>query len=133
LWVSATGSLSAWPTGSSGCAGLREMGSPMGQVNLAIATPGDPPDSADLRGRRGESRRARDHARLGQPGIALHGGDSEIGDDRLTLRADQHVARLDIPVQNASRVRGAQCIEQAQAKLRSLSRRQRTVLRNDLV
>ena len=83
--------------------------------------------------RRGEPGGAHHHPGLGEPGVALQGGDAEVGQHGPAVRAEQHVARLDVTMQDAGRVRAAQRAEQPAAQIRGLLRGQRAVLGHDLL
>ena len=56
----------------------------------------------------GEARRAHHHAGLGKPGVAGDGGDAEVGQHGPVVPAEQHVARLDVPVHHPGGVRHVQ-------------------------
>ena len=74
---------------------------------------------------RGEPRRAHHHAGLGELGVVGEGGDAEVGQHGPVVAADQHVARLDVPVHHPGGVRHAQRGEQLPGHLRGPPRRQR--------
>lgn len=59
---------------------------------------------------------------------ALHvPGQAEVGDLRLPVLADQHVARLQVQVQHAQAVRVVQCLGDGTHQARGLARRHRAV------
>ncbi len=74
-----------------------------------------------------------DHARLGQRRVAVHGGDTEIGQHRPPLAGDEHVARLDIAMHDPCRVGAGQRPEQHHPGLGGTLGRQRAVLGQHLV
>ncbi len=72
--------------------------------------------------------RAHDHARLGQPGVAVQGGDAEVGQHGPAVGSNQDVPRLHVAVHHARRMRAAQRLEQRHAHHRGARRRQWPVL-----
>ena len=81
----------------------------------------------------GEPGRAHHHAGLGELGVALEGGDAEVGQHGPVVAAEQHVARLDVPVHHPGRVRHAQRGQQLPGHLGGPPRRQRPRGREHLV
>ena len=82
---------------------------------------------------RGEPRRAHHHAGLGELGVVGEGGDAEVGQHGPVVAADQHVARLDVPVHHPGGVRHAQRGKQLPGHLGGAARRQRPRGREHLV
>ena len=80
----------------------------------------------DVRGR------AEHHAGTGDVRVAGDGGQAEVGQHHPAVVAEQHVARLDVAVQDAGPVRGPQRVQHAEADLGDPPRRQRPVLGEDL-
>ncbi|GAA3196309.1 hypothetical protein GCM10010486_77370 [Nonomuraea roseoviolacea subsp. carminata] len=82
--------------------------------------------------RRHERGRADEDAGPGDGRLVLGGGDTEVGQHRPAVLGEQHVVRLDVAVQDAGRVRGAQRLQQLQADLRHPGRGQRPLLAHQL-
>src|SRR6185437_9836081 len=82
---------------------------------------------------RREPWRADHHASLRKPRVSLDHRDTEVSQDGLAAGVDQYVARLDIAVQYAGRVRCRQRFKQAEPELGGARGRQRAVLGNHLV